>query len=244
MLVDDFSDSEDEEDANAEEDADLDSDEILAELRHLFGANAQRVKRILQLWNCYADLYSALCDEWTSDLQSYRDERAFQTLKASSSLLEHLNVVSDGRHKSCYPHQFMTTVPRQIHARGDLWRFSTRSVEGRGGRIKRISRRIVCWRRNCKSYQHSVRTKTGHRVITQSYSATPEKMLMRGACAAEISTHADKRSRLATTGRNTLARTIPKAQEAELPALGNVLELEHVKRMCLEGRERATPKAL
>lgn len=242
VLIDDFSDSEGEEDDGADEDADLNSDEILTELRQLFGANAQRVKRILQLWNSYADLYSALCNEWISDLQSYADERAFQTLKASASLLEHLNVVSDRRHKSCYPHQFMTTVSRQMRLKGDLWRFSTRSVEGRGGRIKRISRRIVCWRRNCKSYQRSIRTKTGHRIITQSYNATPEKMLMRGACSAEISAHADQRSRLASTGRNTLARTIPKAQAAALPELGEVLEIERMKRMCLEGKERATPK--
>ena len=191
--MDDFSDSDDEEDARDDEDADLNSDEIITELNELFGANAQRVKRILQLWNAYADLYSALCDPWTSDLQSYRDERAYQTLKASASLLDHLNTVSDRRHKSCYPHQFMTVVPRQMRDKGDLWRFSTRSVEGRGGRIKRISRRIVCWRRKCTSYQRSVRTKTGHRVITQSYNSTPEKQLLRGAISYEDRSHNSKR---------------------------------------------------
>ena len=145
--MDDFSDSDDEDDARDDEDADLNCDEIITELNDLFGANAQRVKRILQLWNAYADLYSALCDEWTSDTQSYRDERAYQVHTASVTLLDHLNVVSGLRHKSCYPHQFMTVIPRQMRARGDLWRLSSRSVEGRGGRFKRVSRRIVCWRR-------------------------------------------------------------------------------------------------
>ena len=240
--MDDFSDSDDEEDARDDEDADLHSDEIITELNELFGANAPRVKRILQLWNAYADLYSALCDEWTSDLQSYRDERAFQVLKASVSLLDHLNVVSDRRHKTCYPHQFMTVATRQIRERGDLWRFSTRSVEGRGGRIKRISRRIVCWRRRCTSYQRSVRTKTGHRVITQSYNSNPEKQLMRAVCSFEDRIHESKRSRVSTTGRNTLARTIPKAQQAELPALGDALEPSRIKRMCLEAREKGCSK--
>ena len=242
--MDDFSDSEDEEDEGADQEANLDSDEIMRELKELFGANAERVKRILQLWNAYADLYTACCDEWESDLQSERDERAFRVLKSSSSLLDHLNVVSDHRHKSCYPHQFMTTLSRQIRARGDLWKYSTRSVEGRGGRIKRISKKIICWRRNCKSYQRSVRTKTGHRVITQSYNCTPEKMLMRAACHSEDRVHTNKRSLVATTGRNTLARTIPKAQAAELAPLGALLESERMKRMCQEGKERHERRAL
>ena len=76
--MDDFSDSEDDEGANPDEDADLESDEISTELSQLFGANAERVRRILKLWNSYADLYTALCDEWTSDTQQYKDERAFQ----------------------------------------------------------------------------------------------------------------------------------------------------------------------
>ena len=231
-IVDDFSDSEDEEGADPDEDADLESDEIRTELRQLFGANAERVRRILKLWNSYADLYTALCDEWTSDTQQYRDERAFQVLKSSATLLDHLNIVSDRRHKSCYPHQFMTTVSRQIRAEGDLWRFSTRSVEGRGGRIKRISRSIVCWRRRCSSYQRSVRTKTGHRVITQAYNSTPEKQMLRAAISYEDRIHSSKRSRITLTGRNTLVRTIPKAQQAAMPALGDALEPERLKRMC------------
>ena len=46
------------------------------------------MKLILKTWNAYADLFNAFCDEWTSDLQSYKDERAYQVLKSSASLLE------------------------------------------------------------------------------------------------------------------------------------------------------------
>jgi hypothetical protein len=79
-------------------------------------------------------------------------------------------------------------------------------------------------------------------VITQSYNSTPEKQLMRGACSFENRIHANKRSRLATTGRNTLARTIPKVEQADLPALGDVLEPASFKRMCLKRRESDHPK--
>ena len=72
-------------------------------------------------------------------------------LRTTLSLLDHLlNVVSDRRHKLCYPHQFMTVVRDVrfvLRATSGATLDSTRSVEGRGDRIKRISRRIVCWRR-------------------------------------------------------------------------------------------------
>eukprot|EP00966_Prymnesium_polylepis_P127440 2947673-Prymnesium_polylepis.1 len=29
---------------------------------------------------------------------------------------------------------------------GNLWRFLTRAVEGRGGRLKHIGSRMICWR--------------------------------------------------------------------------------------------------
>ena len=81
-IMNDFSDDEfaddDEED---EADADLSSDAVLAELRAFFGANAEKVKTVLELWNAYADLYNAFCDEWTDDSDAYRQERGFRTLK-------------------------------------------------------------------------------------------------------------------------------------------------------------------
>ena len=112
-IVDDFSDSEGESEGEDDAAANLDSDEIMIELRKFFGANADRVSRILKLWNAYADLFNALCEEWTSDLQSYRDERAYQVLKSGASLLDQLNTVSNRRHKSAYP-QLLTGCTRGL----------------------------------------------------------------------------------------------------------------------------------
>ena len=217
----------------------MESDEVMAELGNFFGANAARVKSILQMWNAYADMYNALCDEWTSDSDAYRNERAYRALKGATAYLERLNAVSNRRHKSCYPHQFMTVVPRQMQMWGDLWRFSTRSVEGRGGQLKKIGRRIICWRRRCAagSYQRNVKRKGVAHAISQGYSYGPERMLMRASCFREDRAHTQKRSRAATTGRNTLARSVPKAEQAELPALGDALELTCVKRMCAMERK-------
>ena len=61
--------------------------------------------------------------------------------------------------------------------------------------------------------------------------------MMRAACFREERAHTQKRSRVATTGRNTLARSLPKAEMAALPALGDALEPERVKRLCLMERK-------
>ena len=50
----------------------------MSELCAFFGANADKVKQILQLWNAYADLYNACCDDRIEDSNSYREERAFR----------------------------------------------------------------------------------------------------------------------------------------------------------------------
>ena len=62
--------------------ADLSSDVVLSELKAFFGINAGKVKSVLSLWNSYADIYNAYCDEWTADSDTYRDDRAFRALKA------------------------------------------------------------------------------------------------------------------------------------------------------------------
>ena len=93
-LVDDFSDDEEE---MEEEAADLDSDVIDAELRALFGANAGKVKTVLELWNAYSDIYNAYCDEWVEDTDEYREQRAFKALKAGIAFQDKLNDVSTRR---------------------------------------------------------------------------------------------------------------------------------------------------
>ena len=239
-LVDDFSDDDDDDDADDDEEADLESDEVMHELRQFFGANAARVKSILQLWNAYADLFNSVCDPWTDDSDAYREERAFATLKAADICLERLNSVSERRHK-CWYVPLMRIAARQMRAKGDLWRFSTRCVEGRGGQIKRIARKIVCWRRRCPAYQRSIKARGGGtRVITQSYNSTPERQLMRQSCKREDRAHKRTRSRLATTGRNTLARVVPKAENDDPQGIkrprGDVLAAETVKRLACQQR--------
>jgi len=239
-IVDDFSDSEDEEDAAGDEEADLESDEVMAELRQFFGANAAKVKSVLKMWNAYADLYNAVCDPWMADTDAYRDERAFWTLKAADACLQRLNDVSERRHKSWYPH-LMRIAALQMRVKGDLWRFSTRCVEGRGGQIKRIARRMVCWRRRCSAYKRSVKARGGGtRVITQSYNSTPERQLMRQACKREDRGHKRPRSRLATTGRKTLARVVPKSEDDDPQGIkrprGDVLAVGTVKRLACHKR--------
>ena len=102
---------------------------------------------------------------------------------------------------SCVPPWAVAT--RQMRKCGNLWRFSTRAVEGRGGRLKHIGRRMVCWRlRSNGKYKRIVRG----RVVEQTYSSAPERQLMRTACSREERAHTQQRSRVATTGRNTLKR--------------------------------------
>ena len=48
-------------------------------------------------------------------------------------------------------------VPRQMAQRGDLWPYSTRAVEGRGGRYKKVRRKVVCFRKPAKEIWKAVR---------------------------------------------------------------------------------------
>ena len=56
---------------------------------------------------------------------------------------------------------------------------------------------------------------------------------MRAACSREDRAHTQVRSRVATTGRNTLKRSFDKLDQELMPELGNVLEPEFIKKMCL-----------
>ena len=204
----------------------------MAELRAFFGANAQKVKSILEMWNAYADMYNACCDEWTSDTDEYREERAFKLLKSGLAFHSSLNDVSNRRHKCWYAHKIWAVGSRQMRQRGDLWRFSTRAVEGRGGRLKHIGRRMICWRRRSSRYLRNVRGK----VVAQTYTSAPERQLMRAACAREDRAHTQPRSRLALTGRNTLKRSFDKVEAVAMPSLGGEeVGVEFVKR-CVAAR--------
>ena len=240
--MDDWSDDDDDDEGGDDiAEADLGSDEIETELRAFFGANAAKVKTVLQLWNAYADVYNACCDEWTQDTNAYREERAFKLLKAGLEVHELLNNVSNRRHKSTYFHAMWAVASRQMKEWGDLWRFSTRAVEGRGGRLKRIGRRMICWRRRSTGkYRRIMR----NNVVEQTYDSTPERQLMRASCAREERAHTQERSRVATTGRNTLKRQWGKAEEAVAPSLGGGLDNEFVKKMCVAARADDKKSAL
>ena len=116
---------------------------------------------------------------------------------------------------------------------GNLWRFSTRAVEGRGGRLKHIGRRMICWRRRSNGkYKRIVRGK----VVQQTYSSAPERQLMRAACSREERAHTQQRSRVAATGRNTLKREFAKVDAAPTLQLGGELEPAFVKKMAVAAR--------
>jgi hypothetical protein len=75
---------------------------------------------------------------------------------------------------------------------------------------------MICWRRRSSGkYRRVVRGK----VVEQTYTSAPEHQLMRAACTRENRAHTQKRSRLATTGRNTLKRSFEKAEVVAMPSL-------------------------
>ena len=117
-------------------------------------------------------------------------------------------------------------APRQMAKRGDLWPYSTRAVEARGGRYKRISRRVNHRKRSALDIKAVQNLKLGTVNFKKSaYNSSRTLQMSRAACMQEESAHGSHgRSRLATTGRNTLVRTLPKWLEAELPPMGQLLD--------------------
>ena len=82
------------------------------------------------------------------------------------------DVVVAGTAAPCTAHSVWLMASRQMREYGNLWRFSTRSVEGRGGRLKHIGRRMICWRRRSNGkYRRMVRGK----VVEQTYTSAPER---------------------------------------------------------------------
>jgi hypothetical protein len=122
---------------------------------------------------------------------------------------------------------FAYVAPLQMRHKGDLWPFSTRATEGRGARYKRIKRTTTCHRKPAAEVMRAVRNlKVGtHSFKKSAYSSRSSLQLLRGAVAQERSAHAGGgRSRIATTGRRTLVRSLPKWLEAETPEMGRLLD--------------------
>ena len=135
--------------------------------------------------------------------------------------------MSNSRCSSQYFPLFAVIVPQQVAERGNLWPYSTRCTEGRGARYKRIRRRITCERRPAEETWRAVRNlKLGtHAFKKQGYKSRLSTQLVRTAVAHEEAAHKENsRSKVKTTGRNTLYRTLPKYLTDELPEMGNLLD--------------------
>ena len=148
--------------------------------------------------------------------------------------------MSNGRGKSQYFPMFAYVAPLQMRRKGDLWPYSTRATEGRGARYKRIKRTTVCHRKPAAQVMKAVRNlKTGLFTFKKSsYSSCSTLQLLRGVVAQERSAHAGGgRSRIATTGRSTLVRTLPKWMEAETPEMGHLLDPVALEAMVLRAAE-------
>ena len=118
-------------------------------------------------------------------------------------------------------------VPQQMAERGDLWPYSTRAVEGRGGRVKKVRRSVVCFRKPAKEIFKAVRNvKQNSFAFKKSYySSCSTLQTMRTLVSQEESANnLHGRNRIATTGRHSLLRTLPKYQQHELPEMGKLLD--------------------
>jgi hypothetical protein len=108
----------------------------------LFGKDAEKVRGIFETWTGYAQMLGAVNDKWESDLEAYKHERAVQLYWASLRTQKAQNSMSNGRCASHYFPLFTEVASRQTGMKGDLWVFSTRATEAKGGRFKRIKRKV------------------------------------------------------------------------------------------------------
>merc|ERR1712113_260001 len=145
--------------------------------------------------------------------------------------------MSNSRSKSQYMPMVAYVASRQTAERGDLWPYSTRATEARGGLYKRIKAKVCCQRKRSAEQGSVVRAHRNKKLgrtsfKKQSYNSSTTKQLMRAGAAAELYSHRlAGRSRLKTTGRKTLTRTLPKwADEGQpLPKMGNLLDVQQLK---------------
>ena len=168
-------------------DASLDG-AVEAYIKQRYGSKHGEVLTRLWLWEAYDEVYRAWRDEWTSDTQEYRGERALRMLRAGINFVKALNVVSLNQHQSWYVHYLIYIVPRQLYKYGNTWRFSTAPIESRGARIKRIARRVVSWRARAvgtTAYDY-IRRSDGVRVQrAQRYDSSPCHQMLQKVCMSE-----------------------------------------------------------
>ena len=224
QVVDDIDDDSESDDAEVAQPAD---DEVGQILRRLFGHNITKVRTIFEATCAYGETFESINDEWTETAQTYKEERALRTYRGGLRLLKGMKAMSNSRCKSHYLPLVAYVLPQQMAKIGDAWPYSTRAVEGRGGRLKRISRKTVCFRKRSKEVWKSVKNlKLATTCFKKSaYNSSRTLQMFRIQAAQEESSHAAHgRSRLTTTGRNTLKRNLPKWNEAERPEIGKLLD--------------------
>ena len=138
-----------------------------------------------------------------------------------------MKVMSNDRSTADYLPLAAYIVPQQIAERGDLWPYSTRAVEGRGGRVKKVRRKVVCFRKPAKEIWKAVRNakQKSFSFKKSYYNSCSTLQTMRTISAQEESANnLHGRNRIATTGRHSLQRTLPKYQQEELPEMGKLLD--------------------
>ena len=89
--------------------------------------------------------------------------------------------VSNYKHQSWYVHFIVWIVPQQLFKYGNTWRFSTCAIESRGARLKRIARKVLCWRpisaaAVAYNYINRKTKERGH--SAQTYKSSPMDQLM------------------------------------------------------------------
>ena len=202
-------------------------DELQTILRLYFGHNSSTVRTIFESFVAYAKLYESVNNPWTASTTEYKETRAAATYWAGLRQQKAMNAMSNERCDSDYFPLMAYVASQQMASRGDLWPYSTRAVEGRGGRYKRIDARITCKRKRAKVVWKAVRNKKHGTVAFKktSYNSTRTLQLLSTSCSQEESAHGlHGRSRLRTTGRKTLARSMPKWQQEEVPLIGRLLD--------------------
>ena len=233
QVIDDMDDDTDDDSPNAN--AEGEDGELDKILRGLFGHNGAKVRSIFEAACAYAETFESLNDEWTTTDQDYKDARALRTYRGGLRLLLGMKSMSNSRCQSHYLPLVAYVLPQQISVVGDPWPFSTRAVEGRGGRLKRISRKCN-HRKRAKEVWKSVKNLKLATVNFKksAYNSSRTLQMFRTQAAQEESAHLlHGRSRLLTTGRNTLKRNLPKWNAAERPELGKLLNTSALSAMIL-----------
>jgi hypothetical protein len=99
---------------------------------------------------------------------------------------------------------------------------------------------VVCHRKYIEVYFRAVHNATigTHSFKQSAYKSCSTLQMMRTELAQAESAHGlHGRSRLKTTGRSTLTRSLPKYQEKLLPSMGHLLEADALVEMLVKVNE-------